>query len=189
MNIEIKNKLKKYWFNIKEQYIEWLSSLLKSIKWRNIKYWEISLSRKETKKFWLSERQLNNFIQKALEKWLLKYKYKKLVWNIWKWFKKYCNIYDLSNEFIELLSLISWWIEKLNNKIIKFNKKSDIYDVLSWLWLKLNYKRRKINWTKITYSKKWAITNWKTDEHFNLFNFIKNYLWLSTYSLANKLKL
>lgn len=125
--------------------------ILLTIKTRFQKYWIVWLSRLEASKFWLSERQMLNIIN-----------YLRTSWNLLlKWMTKCnnnkfkCNVYSLSNEFIELLKWISWYIKNTFKEI----------DIVQFIKSRFDYKKKNnklifnSDWIKYIVQLRWKFKN------------------------------
>lgn len=178
MKLEIKNQLNKY-FHIKNEKL--VNKILWSIKWRQECYWEVWFSRHEFDKFNTSEKVLREVIDNLRQNWLLVLKWKRKSNNN----KFLCNVYEISYELKQILSLLRKSIEFLNEKIIQWNKESNLSQILNWYWFQ-TFRNGRI-WTKksnITYNKRTnCVSDWQLWTHYNLFNFLKFALWISTIDL------
>lgn len=85
-----------------------LYKIFLSIKKRHQKYWTIGLSRHEWEKFWLTEMKLRVFIDKLRHDGKLIFIKKTRCTRS----DKYCNIYQLSQEFIDFLSSVHEYVKK-----------------------------------------------------------------------------
>lgn len=181
MKIEVKRSIQNY-FEVKNEKLT--NRILWAIKWRNECYWEVWISRKETDKFQTTERQIRDIIQNLRDAWLLKLKERRQSTK-----NKYlCNVYELSQEFKQILNLLQNYIEFLNEKIVQWSKEN--FEIKLWEYgIKYFRNGRLLNnkW-KITYNKRtFIITNWETNKHYNLFNFIKEIYGLSALQLTKEI--
>jgi len=110
--------------------------ILLSIKSRNNKYNDVWISRKEWKKYWLSEKQMRNFINFLRDTWNLTIIWKRKSRSWWL-----CNIYKLSEWFIEWLKIIRGFTFKYIEPI-SFVKRHFIYKKKYWrIKFKVNWNR------------------------------------------------
>jgi hypothetical protein len=120
-----------------------IKKLLYCLKNRNRKYQRVWISRIECTKFWISERQLQKFINFLRDKWFLIFeKHKKLV----QWF--YCNVYRLSQFFRNELEKIRDYVKKQFEYInpLVFMKNHFNFTVKYWIYtFKIDWNKYKIN--------------------------------------------
>jgi len=121
--------------------------LLLAIKCRYIKFGKIWLSRLEASRFWISERQLQSFIDYlrevgAINKiWMVKW------WN--NCFK--CNVYKLWKWFIE-------WLQEVKDFI---KKTFEYINPTAYIQARFNYKIKywkikfKVNWNRYIIATRW----------------------------------
>lgn len=181
MKLEVKRLLETY-FDIKDEKL--LNKVLWAIKWRQDCYWEVWLSRCENKKFNTSERQLSQVIKNFRENDFLILK-ARVKWNNNKYL---CNVYDVWCKLKQILSLLLTFTEFLNEKIIKWSKENFEWKLNDY-WIK-SFR----NWrlferkSKITYNKRnYCITDWSKWQHYNLFNFLKEYFWVNTKDMIKQI--
>jgi len=181
MKLEVKRLLETY-FEIKNEKL--INTIVWTIKWRQDCYWEVWLSRCENKNFNTSERQLSSIIQNLRKNWLLILKERRQGNNN----KFLCNVYEISQELKQILSLLLTYTEFLNEKIVKWSKenfesKLNEYGIKHFRNWRLLDKKWKITYNKRTF----IITDWKINKHYNLFNFIKELYWLDSKTLLKEI--
>lgn len=124
-----------------------LIKIIFTLKARNEKYWDIWFSRLESQNFWLSEFTLSKIINFLVENEILIKKGKKLR----KERDFYCNIYILSDSFIQLFNDLKFFGQKVFEYI----------DPIVWMNRFVNFieKRKKFNfevkWKKYFIPKTW----------------------------------
>ena len=141
----INSNIINYFWKIKPKSF-WL--ICQIIKYRNKKYWKIGLSRLEHSRIWLSQRELQKIINYLRKNNLLK-KIDMIRWNNNKFL---CNIYELSNDFVNYLQTIKEFAKKQYLSII-----SNIEAIQS-RFSYINKKNKIIfekNWIKYIIQKKW----------------------------------
>lgn len=167
--------------------------VLNTIKGRYKKHNNIIwISRKETEKFGISESLIKRIINCLLMCWFFtkvgKARNKE---------NKLCNIYSITKNFISdfLESIRDFWKDNIktsniSEKIISWCNDTDIIDFIDVYWptfwlefIKRNTldKGVKTNWN--------IITDFKTWEVYNLFDYIKLITSIDTYKLALQLKI
>jgi len=141
-------ELKKNFPNLSENQI-W--KLLLTIKARYKTYTVIGISRLEAIRYWMSERQLQSFINFLREsKALNKIRMIKCKKNAFK-----CNVYRLSEWFIEWLNEIKDFVKKTFTYIDPTNyvKSRFSYKIKYW---KIKFK---VNWNRYIIHQKWRFKN------------------------------
>lgn len=137
------------WISDIKQY-----KLFLAIKKRYEKYWLIWISRCEWIRFWLTERKLRTVIKILESTWLLIFEWKRMTKN---WFK--CNIYKLSDEFIEFLEKVREFTKPVFT-YIKYTPEDVIEYVSSFAKKKYNQWKFDINWIKYVVNERWK-WRWK----------------------------
>lgn len=168
--------------------------ILLAIKWRYKKYWEIWISKKEFKKFKISEWKLYSIIKILIAYWFLEFKRTArnkekqicFVYNIWKDFVEefIIAIRNFSNNSVKLTTI--------SEKITEWCKKTNIIDFIDEEWYLYWIKFKKRSQKKIEdwiYCNQNIIKDFKKDKSYNLFNYILEYTGFSCYELALKLKI
>ena len=150
-----------------------------SIAWRALKYWEFCISRYEYKKYWVTEYQMRKIIN------TLKKEYIQLVrceYYLKGWKPKKRNIFIATQKLFDIVKSFTTSIKNMNEKIIVWCKHNPIQKLRDLGVLVYNNGRIWAKNSKTTINKQnWAITNWKTWEKWNIFNYIKSITWYNTY--------
>ena len=182
MKQQIKSILEAKGWKIKKE--KELNKLLWSLKWRYDKYWEIFISRKEFKKFWLTEKQLRWFIEKFRMLWFLKFE-----WQVRKDWNKYSsNIYSIWEELKKIFNMLIWGIKNMYKKVWEFIDKNWI-EILKKFWVRLFNEKKNLIEKKVSIWKRWQIKNWKTWKWYNIFSYLMEFRNISCFELAKELKL
>ncbi len=149
-------------------------AILLSIKGRKDKYWSVGISRKENEKYGISEWQMRKFIKKCVSVGIIEKTGEKKIGRF------NCNIYSVSS----IIDTITGYISDMNKKIIDWCKESNARDVLVNFGNKIKWYR--LNGRKsLTFHKKTGIvSDWKEWKKMNLFDFVREWLWMNAYSFA-----
>lgn len=162
-----------------------IRAILLSIQWRSKKYWTFWLSRHEYEKYDTTQDKLRYIIKKLKQEW-----YITLVW-----YEPHPDfkanpvraVYKATEKLFDLLKTFTRKIQDMNNRIINWCKEQNPYEILSshgielFIWGRIWKKN-----SKITISKKNnAISDWKTWEKYNLFDYLRGIYGQSSYEFFN----
>ena len=141
------NELSDKFPNITERKV-W--RILLTIKFRYMKYGTIGISRLESVRFWISERQLQKFIKYLRDIKAIKKVKSRFTQN---WFK--CNVYSVFKWFSE-------WLKEVREYV---KKKFEYIDALDYVkgkfatkkeWSKIKFK---VNWDRYIIHTRWKFKN------------------------------
>lgn len=152
-------------------------AILRSINWRAKKHQVFGLSRHECKKFWISEHKMRMIIQSLIEEWYIKFL---MLENYIQCGPKHRNLFQATESLFKLVATFSSYVKDMNKKIVTWCKENPLQKLRD-LWIDIHGIRVWWKNSKITISKRTgAMMNWKTKTSYNLFNYIKEYLWEDT---------
>ena len=158
-----------------------IKKILLSINGRQKKYTRFWFSRHEYEKYWMTEYELRKLIERLqTEQLIQKVETEKF---IDKWRPRKRNIWIVTDLFISLVASFKKWVENMNEKIVGWCKNQNPIQTLRNYWIEVfNWGRLWKKWSKVTVNaRNWSITNWKTWEKWNLFNYIRDTLGQWTY--------
>lgn len=157
-----------------------IKDIFRSISGRANKYKEFGLSRHEYEKYGVSENKMRSIINEMYKDWLIeKIRCEKYREN---GAPRRRNIWIVTDKFLSIIQTITKSISDLNTKIIDWCKKQNPVQVLREHGIFVaNNGRIGDKKSKITINKRnWSITNWKTWDKSNLFNYLRDNIWCDT---------
>lgn len=147
--------------------------ILMSIHWRSQKYTKFGISKYEYEKYWLTERKLRTIINNLIIEWFIT--------NVWQEiFYKNCikmrrNVYIATEKLLDLVKSFTKSIVDMNAKIIKWCNENPVQKLRDMGVFVAGNGRIWDKKSKTTVNKRnWAITNWKTGEKCNVFNYLRD---------------
>lgn len=186
MKTQIKQALEALWWPIKDE--KSLNRVLWAIKARKETHWKVFLSRKENKKFWISERQLQKIIKWFRELWLLVY-----IWRERKPWNKFTScVYEVSEKLKSILNMLIIGIKDMYEKVWEWTRTNWSIKVLEFFWVtpfKEKWRYRLLVDKNTSIWRYWQIKNWKTEKTYSIFTYLMEFKWLSCFQLAKELKL
>lgn len=149
--------------------IEVVTKILYSVKGRAKKYWVFGLSRHEYTKYDITEYQFRKIIKTLRDKGYITFH--KLVQEVRNWKPSKYNLYELWNRLKQIFSSLQRGVENLNDKIIAWTKQNSSIELLRsfGIQVKNNWKFGKLSVNKKT----GAISDWKNNKKYNLFNYLR----------------
>ena len=163
------------------QITDTIKTILYSIQGRAKKYGKFWLSRHEYEKFWLTERSLRTIIKNLQKERLIQKIDTEKYMEDWKPRRR--NIWIITDTFTIIMKWLWKSISDMNEKIVGWCKNQNPIQTLRNYWIEVfNWGRLWEKRSKVTVNaRNWAITNWKTWEKWNLFNYIRNTIGQWTY--------
>lgn len=149
--------------------------MLRSISGRSSKYKEFAFSRHEYKKYGVTEYAMRNIINSLRHE----NEYLQFVrcenWQDSKWAPRRRNIYIATQKLLDLVKSFTKSITDMNAKIIDWCKQNPIQKLRDMGVFVASNGRIWDKKSKTTVNKQnWAITNWKTGEKWNIFNYLRD---------------
>lgn len=158
-----------------------IKQVLLSISGRSKKYGKFWLSRHEYEKFWTTPDKLRLIIRKLKLEWYITFE----CYEPNPSFKAnpIRAVYRATNKLLEFVKWLWKSISDMNEKIVGWCKNQNPIQTLRNYWIEVfNWGRLWEKRSKVTVNaRNWSITNWKTWEKWNLFNYIRDTLWVSTH--------
>lgn len=163
------------------QITDTIKTILYSIQGRANKYGKFWLSRYEYAKFGITERNLRTIIKNLDKENIIKFVECEEFFDNWKPRRR--NIWIITDTFTMIMKWLWKSISDMNEKIVGWCKNQNPIQTLRNYWIEVfNWGRLWEKRSKITVNaRNWAITNWKTWEKWNLFNYIRDTLGQWTY--------
>jgi len=161
--------------------IEQVTKIIYSIRWRAKAYWEFWLSRHEYTKYDITEYQFRNIIKVLRDKWYITFH--KLVIESKNWRPSKYNLYSLGNRLKQIFATIQRGVENINDKIIAWTKQNAPIDLLRSFGIQV--KNNGKFWKLSVNKKTGAISDWKENKKYNLFNYLRDYTNQNTLEFFN----
>lgn len=149
-----------------------IKDIILSVSGRSSKYKELCISRYEYKKYWVTEyemRKMINFLKKDYLQLVRCEKYTE------KWAPRRRNIYIATQKLLDLVKSLTKSITDMNAKIIDWCKQNPVQKLRDMgVFVACNGRIWDKKYKTTVNKRNWAITNWKTKESWNIFNYLRD---------------
>lgn len=148
-----------------------IKAILLSISWRSKKYWTFWLSRHEWQKYDTTQDKLRYIIKKLKQEWYITL----------EWYEPnpafranpVRAVYRATSKLFDLIKSFTQKIVDLNDKIISWCASQNPADILRQHGIQVFGKRVGKKKSNITVGRLWQISDWRTWEKWNLFDFLR----------------